>query len=83
MASGLSETDQKELQSFIETEQAKARVQSSIHNFTDLCWDKCITGSIGSRFGRGEEACLSNCVARFLDSSMLIVKKLEEQRQQL
>lgn len=36
MASGLSEADQKELQSFIETEQAKARVQSSIHNFTDV-----------------------------------------------
>jgi hypothetical protein len=36
MSSGLSEADQKELQSFIDTEQAKARVQSSIHNFTDV-----------------------------------------------
>ncbi|PWN90066.1 putative TIM8-translocase of the mitochondrial inner membrane [Acaromyces ingoldii] len=82
MASGLGESDQKELQSFLDAEQAKARVQSSIHNFTDMCWDKCVTSSIGSRFGRGEEACLANCVERFLDSSLYIVKRLEEQRHQ-
>ncbi|KDN37813.1 putative TIM8-translocase of the mitochondrial inner membrane [Tilletiaria anomala UBC 951] len=79
-AAGLSEADQKELQSFLDTEQAKARVQNSVHNFTELCWDKCITSSIGARFGRGEEACLSNCVERFLDSSLYIVKQLEQQR---
>ena len=71
----LSEADQKELQGFLETEQAKARVQQSVHKFTDMCWDKCIT-SIGARFGRGEEACLSNCVERFLDSSLFIVSPI-------
>ncbi|PWN51988.1 putative TIM8-translocase of the mitochondrial inner membrane [Violaceomyces palustris] len=80
--SGLGEADQKELQAFLDAEQAKARVQSSIHTFTDRCWDQCITSSIGARFGRGEEACLSNCVERFLDTSLFIVKKLEEQRGQ-
>ncbi len=53
-----------ELQTFLDAEQAKARVQSSIHTFTDRCWDQCIKSSIGSSFGRGEEACLSNCVER-------------------
>ncbi|EPQ29060.1 uncharacterized protein PFL1_03349 [Pseudozyma flocculosa PF-1] len=78
----LGEADQKELQAFLDSEQAKARVQSSIHQFTDRCWDQCIKSSIGASFGRGEEACLSNCVERFLDTSLFIVKKLEEQRGQ-
>ncbi|WFD36039.1 Mitochondrial import inner membrane translocase subunit tim8 [Malassezia cuniculi] len=80
MSANLSEADQKELNSFLDAEQAKARVQSSVHAFTERCWDQCMTGSIGARFGRGEEACLSNCVERFLDTSLFIVKKLESQR---
>lgn len=78
MASSLSETDQKELQGFLETEQAKARVQSSVHQFTDMCWDKCVT-SIGSRLGK-EATCLSNCVERFLDSSLYIVRSRHRPR---
>jgi len=66
MSSNLSDADQKELNSFLDAEQAKARVQSSVHTFTERCWDQCITSSIGSRFGRGEEACLSNCVERYV-----------------
>ncbi|SPO42449.1 probable TIM8 - Translocase of the mitochondrial inner Membrane [Moesziomyces antarcticus] len=81
--SGLADADQKELQTFLDAEQAKARVQSSIHTFTDRCWDQCIKSSIGSSFGRGEEACLSNCVERFLDTSLFIVNKLQEQRGQM
>lgn len=30
----------RELATFIEQEQAQARVQQSIHKFTALCWDK-------------------------------------------
>ncbi|WFD31356.1 non-specific serine/threonine protein kinase [Malassezia sp. CBS 17886] len=64
MSANLSEADQKELSTFLETEQSKARVQSGVHVFTERCWDQCITSSIGARFGRGEEACLANCVER-------------------
>ncbi|SCV70797.1 BQ2448_3559 [Microbotryum intermedium] len=82
---------QRELQAFLEQEQTKARLQTSIHTFTDMCWDKltgasssssprCITGSIGGRFSRGEESCLVNCVDRFLDTSLFIVKNLESRR---
>ncbi len=35
-AAGLSEADQKELQSFLDTEQAKARVQKSVSDFTEV-----------------------------------------------
>ncbi|TKA57733.1 hypothetical protein B0A53_00882 [Rhodotorula sp. CCFEE 5036] len=42
--------------------------------------EHCIKGAPGARFSRGEEACLSNCVDRFLDSSLFIVKSLEERK---
>ncbi|KAI0047801.1 hypothetical protein FA95DRAFT_1491972, partial [Auriscalpium vulgare] len=73
---------QKELQTFLDREQAQARVQQSIHNLTSMCWDKCITSTPSTRFSRGEEGCLANCVERFLDTSLFIVNKIQEQRGQ-
>ena len=69
MSQNLSEADQKELSTFLDSEQSKARMQSTVHAFTERCWDQCITSSIGSHFGRGEEACLSNCVERYVHSN--------------
>ena len=40
---------------------------------------RCITGTVSGRFSRNEESCLVNCVDRFLDTSLFIVKKIEEQ----
>ncbi|KAG2209710.1 Tim10/DDP family zinc finger-domain-containing protein [Mucor mucedo] len=74
-----SENDQRELAQFLEAEQAKARVQQTVHSLTDNCWDKCIS-KVNNKLDRSEEACLSNCVDRFLDTSMFIVKRLEELR---
>ncbi|KAI6134017.1 Tim10/DDP family zinc finger-domain-containing protein [Pisolithus croceorrhizus] len=74
---------QKELATFLEREQAHARVNDSIRNLTGMCWDKCITSTPGSRFARGEESCLSNCVERFLDTSIFIVTQVQRQQQQL
>ncbi|GAA6037800.1 hypothetical protein JCM8097_005044 [Rhodosporidiobolus ruineniae] len=70
-----------DLQQFLEAEQTKARLQTQIHQFTDTCWDTCVKGQPGARFSRGEESCLVNCVDRFLDSSIYIVKSLEQQQQ--
>ena len=83
MANELSAADQQELQTFLEQENAKARLQSAVHNYTDICWDKCITGKVGNKLAAGEEQCLANCVERFLDTSIFIVKRLEETRQQI
>ena len=66
MSQNLTDEDQKELSTFLDAEQAKARVQSTVHAFTERCWDQCVKSSIGSHFGRGEEACLSNCVERYV-----------------
>ncbi|KAI7900268.1 Tim10/DDP family zinc finger-domain-containing protein [Cokeromyces recurvatus] len=74
-----SESDQRELGQFLEAEQAKARVQQTVHSLTDSCWDKCIS-KVNNKLDRSEENCLANCVDRFLDTSMFIVKRLEELR---
>ncbi|KNZ73497.1 Mitochondrial import inner membrane translocase subunit TIM8, partial [Termitomyces sp. J132] len=72
----------KELSTFLEKEQAQAKINSSIHTLTNMCWTKCITGTPSTRFSHGEERCLANCVERFLDTSLFMVKRIEEQRVQ-
>ncbi|KIK71226.1 hypothetical protein GYMLUDRAFT_211241 [Collybiopsis luxurians FD-317 M1] len=76
------EATQKELATFLEKEQTQAKLQSSIHNFTTMCWDKCITSTPSTRFSRSEESCLYNCVDRFLDSSIFLVKQIQDRRDQ-
>ncbi|KAL1923134.1 uncharacterized protein VTP21DRAFT_9510 [Calcarisporiella thermophila] len=80
--SELDEQSQRELAKFLENENAKLRLQNSIHTFTDMCWDKCIT-KVGNRLERNDETCLTNCVERFLDTSLFIVRRLEEMRNQI
>ncbi|KAF9821901.1 hypothetical protein IEO21_00331 [Rhodonia placenta] len=82
MADKFDDATQKELANFVEAEQAQARLHSSIHMLTSMCWDKCVTGTPSTRFSRSEEGCLANCVDRFLDTSLFMVKKIEEQRAQ-
>lgn len=77
------DSTKKELATFLEREQAHARLSESIRKLTGMCWDKCITGTPGSRFARGEESCLANCVDRFLDSSLFVVNQVQRQQQQL
>ncbi|OZJ06736.1 hypothetical protein BZG36_00348 [Bifiguratus adelaidae] len=77
-----SEREQQELARFLETEQAKARIQQTVHTLTDMCWDKCVS-KVSNKLDRGEEGCLANCVERFLDTSLFIVKRLEEVRNQV
>ncbi|THU46073.1 hypothetical protein C4D60_Mb09t01110 [Musa balbisiana] len=55
----------------------KAMIGQMVGKLTDQCWDKCISGTPGSKFSSKESACLSNCARRFMDVSMLIMKKLQ------
>jgi import inner membrane translocase subunit TIM8 len=75
MAQALNEEQQRELQLL----QQKAKFQSVVHSFTELCWDKCI-GKPGTILSDTEKSCLANCVDRFLDTSFTIVTRLEEFR---
>ncbi|KAF8528135.1 Tim10/DDP family zinc finger protein, partial [Hysterangium stoloniferum] len=67
----------KEVLKVAETHQVQARFQNKVHELTSMCWDKCITTVSGNGFTRGESDCLTNCVDRFLDTSMFLVKTLK------
>ncbi|OCF40606.1 mitochondrial import inner membrane translocase subunit TIM8 [Kwoniella heveanensis CBS 569] len=67
----LDDASKKELEVFLEQEQAKAKLQASIHELTNTCWNT------------SEAQCLENCVDRFLDSSLYIVRQIEAQKQQI
>ncbi|KAK9351321.1 hypothetical protein V1523DRAFT_417100 [Lipomyces doorenjongii] len=70
--SQLDEASQVELLKFVESENAKAKLQSSIHMFTDMCFKKCVpTITMGS----------TNCVDRFLDTNIFVVNKISKSMQ--
>ena len=53
----------------------------AIHSLTDTCFKKCITGTFRQgKLDRSEEPCMQNCVDRFLDANMTVLKHLDELR---
>ncbi|KAI7822778.1 Tim10/DDP family zinc finger protein [Kickxella alabastrina] len=78
MSNGYDEATQREMQAFVDQESAKAQMQSTIHEFTNRCWDTCITSTKTNQIDSKESTCLQNCVGRFIDTSMFIVKRLQQ-----
>ncbi|XP_020248405.1 mitochondrial import inner membrane translocase subunit TIM8 [Asparagus officinalis] len=66
-----------EFQRMIEQERQKAMVSEMVGKLTNLCWDKCITGTPGSKFSSGETSCLTNCAQRYVDMSVIIMKRFQ------
>jgi mitochondrial import inner membrane translocase subunit TIM8 len=60
---------------WVQEEKTKAMTNEFVAKITDVCWDKCITGSIGSSFSRSETSCLSNCAKRYAELKMLAMQK--------
>ncbi|KAK6836587.1 Tim10/DDP family zinc finger [Apiospora arundinis] len=78
----LNDKDKGELRQFLNNESQKARVQSTVHSLTDMCFTKCITGNIKQgKLDKTEEGCMANCAERFLDISGLTMKHLQNLRQ--
>ncbi|KAG8219972.1 hypothetical protein J3R82DRAFT_977 [Butyriboletus roseoflavus] len=50
-------------------------------NSTSHHFNRCITGTPGSRFARGEEACIVNCIDRFVDTSEYLLGQIQRQQQ--
>ncbi|KAL6177671.1 hypothetical protein ACLB2K_049196 [Fragaria x ananassa] len=67
-----------EMANIISQEQQRAMINEMVGKLTSACWDKCITGTPGSKFSSSETACLSNCARRYLDMSMLIMKHYQK-----
>ncbi|XP_027021170.1 mitochondrial import inner membrane translocase subunit Tim8 B [Tachysurus fulvidraco] len=66
-----------ELQRLIAVEQQKAQFQAQVHNFTDVCWDKCIDKP-SSKLDSRTEACLVSCVERFIDTTLAITNRFTQ-----
>ncbi|XP_053995556.1 mitochondrial import inner membrane translocase subunit Tim8-like isoform X1 [Hylaeus anthracinus] len=66
-----------ELQDFIMMEKQKAQFQAQIHEFNDVCWEKCVDKP-GSKLDSRTETCLNNCVDRFIDVSLLITNRFSQ-----
>ncbi|KAI8622013.1 mitochondrial import inner membrane translocase subunit Tim8 B-like protein [Chytriomyces sp. MP71] len=84
----LSTKEQQEVQAFMAQEQQKAQFQQTVHQFTDTCWDKCVANSkVKNGLDKYDEACMTNCVDRFVDATRVIVgvfnQVAEERRAQL
>uniref|UniRef100_A0A7N0RAI6 Mitochondrial import inner membrane translocase subunit n=1 Tax=Kalanchoe fedtschenkoi TaxID=63787 RepID=A0A7N0RAI6_KALFE len=66
-----------ELQHFINQEKEKAMVNEMVAKLTTVCWDKCVTGTPGSKFSSSETSCLTNCAHRYMDMSLQIMKRFQ------
>jgi len=77
----LSAKDKQELSQFVMQEGQKAQIQHTVHDLTDKCFKKCITSKISSgKLDRYEEPCMKNCVDRYMDANMTIIRHLEQMR---
>eukprot|EP01018_Ginkgo_biloba_P037768 Gb_35115 [translate_table: standard] len=72
-----SSAQSAQFQSFLEQEKQKAMMNEMVAKLTNVCWDKCITGTPGSKFSSSETACLTNCAQRFLDMSILTIRRFQ------
>ncbi|XP_058093053.1 mitochondrial import inner membrane translocase subunit TIM8 [Magnolia sinica] len=72
-----SSLDSAELQRFLEQEKERAMVTEMVGKLTNVCWDKCITGTPGSKFSSSETSCLTNCAQRYMDMSLIIMKRFQ------
>ncbi|KAH8409240.1 hypothetical protein KR009_011209 [Drosophila setifemur] len=70
----------KELQEFLMIEKQKAQFNAEIHEFNEICWEKCV-GKPSTKLDHATETCLSNCVDRFIDTSLLITQRFAQMLQ--
>lgn len=58
------------------------RSLQQVHSLTDMCFRKCVTSKISAgKLDRSEEPCVMNCVDRYMDANMTVIKHLEQMRQ--
>ncbi|KAM4652534.1 mitochondrial import inner membrane translocase subunit Tim8 B [Discoglossus pictus] len=75
--SGANPAEAAELQRMIAVEQQKAQFTAQVHNFMDVCWDKCIDKP-GNKLDSRTESCLVSCVDRFIDTTLAITNRFSQ-----
>jgi hypothetical protein len=74
----LDDSARKEVLEFIQQESSKAKIQTSVTQFTNMCFKKCIIKDItNSNLDSTEEACVTDCLNRFLDTNIKVVQILQ------
>ncbi|XP_069485000.1 mitochondrial import inner membrane translocase subunit Tim8 B [Ambystoma mexicanum] len=66
-----------ELQSMLAAEQQKAQFTAQVHNFLEVCWDKCVEKP-STKLDSRTETCLNNCVDRFIDTTLSITNRFAQ-----
>lgn len=79
-SAGLGGSD---FQQTLQTQQAAATQMAMMHSVNETCWDICITGSFSSSLSGREETCLTNCVDRFVDTTVLLVNRFAQLSQKM
>jgi hypothetical protein len=56
--------------------------KTAIHSLTDTCFKKCIPagGVKNGKLDKYEEPCVRQCVDRFLDANLVVLRELERLR---
>ncbi|XP_058107529.1 mitochondrial import inner membrane translocase subunit TIM8-like [Magnolia sinica] len=72
-----SSLDTARFQQLLEQEKQRAMLNQMVAKLTNVCWDKCITGSVGNSISHSEATCLSNCAHRFMELSMLTIQRFK------
>lgn len=63
--------------------QQSLQLTQQCHKLNDLCFDLCVTGSPSTYLSGREESCLTNCVDRFIDTTMLITNRFAQLAQKM
>uniref|UniRef100_A0A8D0E813 Mitochondrial import inner membrane translocase subunit n=1 Tax=Salvator merianae TaxID=96440 RepID=A0A8D0E813_SALMN len=71
------ETETAELQRMVAAEEQRARLTAQVHNFMEVCWEKCVDKP-GSKLDSRTETCLANCVNRFIDTTLSITHRFAQ-----
>lgn len=66
-----------QMQQMLMVEQQKAQFQLQVHRLADTCWDKCIDKP-RDKLDYKSETCLTNCVERFIDTSLVISNRFSQ-----
>merc|ERR1711923_370493 len=70
-----------EVAQFIQAEQQRAELQAQAHKLADVCWEQCVDRPKDKLDSR-TETCVSNCVERFIDTSLTVAQRFQKLIQQ-
>lgn len=71
----LDDPARQQVLSFIQQESAKAKIQTSVTQFTNMCFRKCVNDE--KSLSAEEETCMGDCLNRFLDTNIKVVQILQ------